>query len=44
MSIDPIAGVYDPHIANAIVALALAFIAAIVAFGLGLPNQPRRRR
>lgn len=40
--IAPVAVVFDPHVANAILALALAFIAAIVAWALGLPNQRRR--
>jgi hypothetical protein len=40
----PVAVVFDPHVGNAIVAIVIALIAAAVAFALGLPNQPPRRR
>ncbi len=35
---------FDPHVANAITAVVVALIAAAVAFALGLPNDPPRRR
>ena len=44
---DPAAAVvvvFDPHVGNAIVAIAIALIAAVFAFALGLPNNPPRRR
>ncbi|HEV2337097.1 MAG TPA: hypothetical protein VGS13_16440 [Stellaceae bacterium] len=40
----PVEIIFDPHVANACVALALALVAAFVAFILGLPDQRRRRR
>lgn len=36
--------VFDPHVANACIALGLALVAAFVAFILGLPDQRGRRR
>jgi hypothetical protein len=35
---------FDPHVANACVALLLALVAAFFAWVLGMPNQKGRRR
>ncbi|MGC2411752.1 MAG: hypothetical protein WA459_03520 [Stellaceae bacterium] len=40
----PVDLVFDPHVANACVALLLALVAALFAYLLGLPDQRGRRR
>ncbi len=40
----PSAVVFEPHVAAAIVAIALALVAAILAFALGLADDEERRR
>jgi len=40
----PIGVTFDPHVGNAILALVMALVAAVAAWALGLPEEPRRRR